>query len=169
MKFITKLEPNEIFVFGSNSTGFHGAGTAGQAMRGDSKNTWRADPVFLRAKAAPVGHPDRIGKWAIYGVARGFQQGHEGASYAIETIVRPAQLRSTPLSVIEAQFVELFAYAEAHPELRFLMTPVGCRYAGYSALEMKETWSRAKAKKACPANVIVPEGLYQEEPHQDLT
>jgi hypothetical protein len=38
----TSLKPNEVFVFGSNSTGFHGA--AGLACWGDSRNTWRNDP-----------------------------------------------------------------------------------------------------------------------------
>jgi len=30
---ITELKPNEVFVFGSNEAGFHGAGAARQAMR----------------------------------------------------------------------------------------------------------------------------------------
>jgi len=35
--FITKLEPNQIFVFGSNTEGRHGAGAAKQAMKFGAK------------------------------------------------------------------------------------------------------------------------------------
>jgi hypothetical protein len=40
----------EVLVFGSNRSGFHGAGSAGLAFRGDSRNTWRSDPFFLRGE-----------------------------------------------------------------------------------------------------------------------
>ena len=46
---ITSLKPNEVFVFGSNFSAFHGAGAAGYAQRGDSKNTWRTDKKFQEA------------------------------------------------------------------------------------------------------------------------
>ena len=92
---ITSLKSNEVFVFGSNAQGFHGAGSAGYAMRGDTRNNWRQDKTFRRAMEAPVGHPDRVGKWAVFGVARGFSKGHEGISYAIQTIEKPGRKRST--------------------------------------------------------------------------
>ncbi len=38
---ITKLESNEVFVFGSNLRGFHGAGAAGYASFGVPGNSWR--------------------------------------------------------------------------------------------------------------------------------
>lgn len=112
MSHITHLNRNEIFVFGSNSGGFHGAGSAGMAMRGDSRNTWRNDPSFLLAMNSAKHSPDRIGKWAVFGVARGFQTGKEGSAYGIETIRRPGQLRSISLSEIQAQFQNLFSVAE---------------------------------------------------------
>lgn len=80
--------------------GSHGAGAAGVAgvaMRGVGANTWRDDPAFRRAMAAPAGSPDRRGRWAGYGTAGGFQRGRLGCSYANETIDRPGQFRSTPL------------------------------------------------------------------------
>jgi hypothetical protein len=167
---ITGLKPGQVFVFGANTTGFHGAGSAGMAMRGEAKNTWRNDPAFLRAKSVPPGHADRIGKWAVYGVARGFQKGREGMSYAIETIVRPGQLRSTPLSAIKAQFGELLAFAKANPQYEILMTPVGCGYAGYTASEMKIIWDEAVAQAGgLPENVKNTEGLYHDNPEFEMT
>lgn len=161
MNMITSLAPNEVFVFGSNSTGFHGAGAAGYACRGTARNTWRDDPWFTAARLSPVGSPQRIGRWAIYGVARGFQRGREGASYAIETIRKPGALRSVPLSEIEEQLVELCRYAEAHPELRFLMTAIGANFAGYTGMEMQACLDAALRRGGCPANLIVPPDLYR--------
>ena len=99
---ITTLAPHQVFVYGSNSTGFSGAGAAGLAVRGTSANTWRTDEWFLKAMRAPVGSPDRIGKWAVFGVARGWSQGREGMGYAIETIRHPGREwhRSVPLAEI---------------------------------------------------------------------
>jgi len=160
MSQITRLADNEVFVFGSNSTGFHGAGSAGLACRGDAKNTWRADEWFLNAMKAPIGSPNRIGKWAVYGMARGYQVGKEGRSYAIETIKRPGMRRTTSLAVIEEQLKQMFEFAKKNPNLRFLMTPIGAGYAGYTDAEMRGVWDRIKS--GAPANVVVPSDLYQE-------
>lgn len=157
---VTSLKDNEVFVFGSNSTGFHGAGAAGLACRGDSRNTWRTDTWFLKAMKAPVSSPDRIGKWAVYGVARGFQIGKEGKSYAIQTIVKPGLKRSTPLEEIKEQLLAMFEYAKSTPELDFLMTPVGAGLAGYTNKEMKALWDEIKDK--APSNIIAPKDLYEE-------
>jgi hypothetical protein len=118
---IKALGENQVFVFGSNSAGFHGAGSAGLACRGESKNTWRTDPWFLNAMKSPRGSHARVGKWATYGEARGFQCGTDGKSYAIITIVRPGQRRSYPLEKIQEQIKELFEFAEhCHPEWEFI-------------------------------------------------
>ena len=150
---ITKLEHNEVFVFGSNLTGFHGAGAAGLACRGDAKNTWRQDPWFLKAMKAPAGSPDRIGKWAVYGVGRGYQVGKEGASYGIDTIKFPGQKRSTPLSDIQQQLEDLAAFAHSHPEMIFLVTKIGSALAGYTVDEMRSVFVKVTT---FPDNVILP-------------
>lgn len=155
--FITKLEPNEVFVFGSGKDGFHGAGAAGYAMRGTSSNTWRTDEAFLKAMRAPVGHPDRVGKWAVYGVGRGWQRGHEGMSYAIQTIEKPGWKRSTPLDDIKGQIIELLSFCRAHPEWTFLMTPIGCSLSGWMNWEMDDTLSAALEEgEGCPPNLVIP-------------
>lgn len=156
---ITELKPNEVFVFGSNSTGFHGAGSAGLACRGDSTLfTWNNDKWFEKAMKSPIGSPDRIGKWAIYGISRGYQRGREGSSYAIETVKHPEWKRTVPLSEIKCQLLELFQFANDNPSLSFIMTPVGARLAGWTDSEMRETWDSISDK--APKNVIVPENLY---------
>lgn len=166
---ITKLNPTEVIIIGTNSGGFHGAGAAGLAMRGDAKNNWRDDPAFLKAKAAPPDHPDRKGKWAVYGVARGHQIGTEGQSYAIETIVRPGLKRSTPLSEIRKQIMQMLTFADKHPELTLLATPIGCGLAGYSPTEMDKTWKEAiKNQGSLPKNLRNTDNLYQTNPEPAL-
>ena len=150
---ITHLSSNQVFVFGSNAQGFHGAGAAGFACRGDHRNNWRADPWFQKAIRSPVGSTDRIGKWAVFGIARGFQQGRDGSSYAIETIKRPGAKRSTSRREIYFQLVELWKYAEVHPESEFLIAPLGTGYAGYEESEMQEIWDYLKAQRGWPSNV----------------
>ena len=160
MKTISTLKPHQVFVFGSNSTGFHGAGAAGYACRGTSANTWRSDPWFEKARKSPIGSPDRVGKWAVYGVARGLQQGLESKSYAIVTIVQPGLKRSVPLEEIEAQISTLLELAHRRADLEFLMTPIGANLAGYTAAEMADTLQRALLKQPAPKNIIIPEDLY---------
>jgi hypothetical protein len=155
-----KLADNVVYVFGSNSTGFHGAGSAGMAFRGVSENTWREDQAFLKAMKSPVGSPFRIGQWAVFGVARGFQEGKEGKSYAIQTIERPGQRRSTPLSEIKKQLLELAEFARLHTEYQFHMTPVGAGLAGWKKEEMKVIWEEVKGQM--PENVVYPNDLYEE-------
>jgi len=150
---ITTLQPNEVFVFGSNATGFHGAGAAGFACRGESKNTWRNDRWFLEAITAPVGDPARVGKWAVFGVAKGFQEGREGKSYAIVTVTKPGARQSVSRREIYYQLVELWKFAREHPELKFLVTPIGEGYAGWSRAEMGEVWSYLRKTHGEQANV----------------
>ena len=106
-----------VYVFGSNGQGFHGAGQAGWVCRGDSLNNWRTDSWFQAAMRAAVGSKDRIGKRAVFGIARGFQEGTEGCSYAIQTVTRPGQRRSVSLEEIYKQLVELWDFAKQHPEI----------------------------------------------------
>jgi hypothetical protein len=135
---ITELKDNEIFVFGSNKTGFHGAGAAGFACRGDARNNWRQDEWFIAAINAQIGSEKRIGKWAVYGVGRGFQEGKEGKSYGIDTIKIPGHKRSTPLSDIKKQIEELNNFANNNPQYKFLVTKIGSALAGYTVEEIRQ-------------------------------
>jgi hypothetical protein len=153
-RMVTALQPNEVFVFGSNLRGFHGAGTAGLAMRGTAKNDWRDDKAFLAALASPPRSPSRLGKWAMLGIAEGFMQGREGMSYAIPTISSPGKKRSITPETIGQSVVRLFLYATDHPQLRFLITPLGENYAGWTKMEVwQRCWHPTLMSEGLPTNI----------------
>ena len=160
-KWITSLEPHQVFVFGSNEQGFHGAGTAGYAQRGTADNTWRTDPQFLKAKDSPEGSPDRVGKWAVYGIGRGYMVGHEGQSYAIATVTRAGHRRSQSLHNILAQFKELGRFAVEHPELEFLLTISGGGYNGWSVSEIQRVYDAWLQTKTIPENILLPPDYHE--------
>lgn len=65
-------------------------------------------------------------KWgAVYGVGHG----RTGNAYAIPT--KDENLRTLPLNLIAEYVWHFVTYARHHPELRFLLTPIGCGLAGY--------------------------------------
>lgn len=109
---IERLEPGEIFVFGSNASGAHGAGAAATAV-------------------------ERFG--AIWGQGDGLQ----GQSYGIDTMSGP--------QVMQGAVQRFLRFAADHPELRFLVTEIGCGIAGYSPAEVAPLFAGA------PGNVALPE------------
>ena len=119
-EFITKLEPNEVFVFGSNWDaarkwgGFHGAGSAGYASFGRTGNVWREEGYADK----PTGWK---GKWNVKGVGEGLQEGTEGKSYALPTVTGPGQKRSLSEDQIIENIQRMYECARLHPELEFLV------------------------------------------------
>ena len=109
--FIAELEDGEVFVFGSNGYGMHGAGAAAMAVR-------------------------KFG--AIMGQAEGLQ----GQSYAINTM--------DGKKVMSEQIRRFVKFAKEHPELKFLVTEIGCGIAGYTPEEV------APLFEGVPQNVILP-------------
>lgn len=110
MKTIKELLPNQIFVFGSNLAGVHGAGAAKQAMM-------------------------KFG--AVYGRGQGLQ----GQSYAIPT--KDFRIKTLPLSEIAKYVQKFIEFAINHPDLEFLVTPIGTGLAGYSAEQIKPLFESA--------------------------
>jgi hypothetical protein len=82
---------------------------------------------------------DRFG--AIWGQAEGLQ----GQSYAIDTM--------SGLAEFEAQAARFVEFASEHPELRFLVTEVGCGIAGYAPEQV------AAFFRGAPANVVLPDSF----------
>lgn len=107
---ITKLKPNQIFVFGSNLAGRHGAGAAFQAVRDFG---------------------------AIYGQGVGLQ----GQSYAIPS--KDTRIQVMPVEMIKPYVDEFIEFAKSHPELEFLVTPIGTGLAGLSPYEMYPLFEEA--------------------------
>lgn len=110
--YITELDDGEIFVFGSNGFGSHGAGAAATAV-------------------AKFG--------AIWGQAEGLQ----GQSYAINTMDSVEEMAT--------QIGRFLEFARKHPELKFLVTEIGCGIAGYSPEEIATYFAK------CSENVMLPE------------
>jgi len=111
---ITELAEGEVFVFGSNASGAHGAGAALTAY-------------------------ERFG--AIWGQRHGLQ----GQSYGIDTM--------SGWDALVADVRDFLGFAREHPELTFLLTPVGTGIAGWSATEVAPLFADA------PDNVLLPESF----------
>lgn len=78
---------------------------------------------------------------AIYGQAEGLQ----GQSYAIDTM--------DGFEVMAEQVARFIEFAKEHPELKFLVTEIGCGIAGFSPEEV------APLFKDVPVNVVLPEAF----------
>ncbi len=104
---ITALEPNEIFVFGSNVDGIHGAGAARDAR-------------------------EKFG--AQYGIAEGLT-GQCYAIPTVDFKLKRYGKRY-PLSKVGDSILRFIAYCRSHEELTFLLTPIGCGLAGFTEHEI---------------------------------
>lgn len=83
-----------------------------------------------------------------WGAEYGVGSGPTGNAYAIPT--KDERLASLPLSEIEV-FVQVFlSYARANSDRTFLVTRVGCGYAGYSDNDIAPLFDGA------PINCIMP-------------
>ena len=78
---------------------------------------------------------------AIYGQAEGLQ----GQSYAIDTM--------DGFEVMKEQVGRFIEFAKEHPELKFLVTEIGCGIAGYSPEEVAPLFADV------PGNVVLPEAF----------
>jgi hypothetical protein len=131
-KMITELGPHQVFVFGSNYQGFHGGGAAGFASFGKTGNVWREEGYGER-------HNGWRGLWNIKGIFEGLQEGSEGRSYAIPTIVRPGLKRSLNKDQIIDGIKKMYNTAIQHPEWEFLVAGSdtgGDPLNGYTHIEM---------------------------------
>jgi len=156
---ISELKENEVFVFGSNLSGFHGAGSAGFAMRGTSRNTWRDDAAFLDIVHGRTA--DRRGLWAVFGVGRGYQVGRTGRSYAIATVERPGRQGCVTLEHLRDQLLDFIRFAKSNPTMEFLVVKLGAtrNEGGFSYFGIKtvaELWSGIHRDVGIPTNVVLP-------------
>lgn len=110
-----------IFVFGANTSGRHGRGAA----------------LFARRE-----------RGAVYGQG----EGPQGSAYGIPTKGEnpDRSLYTLPLAQVRAGVERFLAYAVAHPELTFEVTPIGCGLAGYTPADIGPMFS------AAPANCMLP-------------
>ena len=113
---------SEIFVFGSNLAGIHGAGAA-------------RDAVLKHGATYEKNVTARWGKCGQYGV------GIQGSSYAIPT--KDEWIRTLPIERIRPFVKEFIEFALAHPELEFNVTRIGCGLAGYKDADMSPLFEGA--------------------------
>jgi hypothetical protein len=91
-----------------------------------------------------------------YGAEFGVGFGRTGNAYAIPT--KGYRLEILPLSVVES-YVKLFImYANAHPELDFEMTEIGCGLARGNKTRDERRAEIAPLFKEAPNYVVMPEG-----------
>ena len=110
---------SSIFVFGSNTRGFHGAGAAKEA-----RENW--------------------------GAKQGVGFGRTGMTFAIPT--KDHNILTRPIEAIGIDVFVFINYAKDHPELRFLVTKIGCGLAGLSESDIAPMFANA------PENCILPDG-----------
>lgn len=84
-----------------------------------------------------------------WGAMLGIGEGRTGNSYALPTKETPYKTRS--LDRIEDSVVRFFEYARENPSLTFLVTRVGCGYAGYEDSQI------APMFKDAPPNCVLPD------------
>lgn len=99
----TYLDPDVIFVFGSNLQGIHGSGSARDALR------------YFQA---------------VFGIGEGLQ----GQAYGLPTCDIPGV--GLPLEDIQKRVNTFRKVVMENPRLSFIVTAVGCGYAGYSAKDI---------------------------------
>lgn len=152
---IKSLKANEVFVFGANTAGGHGGGTAGLAQRGTTSSNYTALPIGTK------------GKWAEYGIVDKLMHGTEGKSFGIVTkaatisgtSLRIGSRRSVPLGRIEESINALIETAVKNPNLKFLVTKFGTNMAGFTTQEMKSLLEN----KNLPDNIILPKEFETRE------
>ena len=126
-EFIDKLEPNQVFVFGSNLAGRHTKGAAKQAVK--------------------------FG--AIDGKHFGLQGSSFAIPTKDKYLRYPLRLKgSTAEDLSIAYYVSIFVYiARMRPELTFLVTPIGCGHSGYTPRQIAPLFKEALDLP----NVVLPE------------
>lgn len=142
------LAEDEVFQFGSNENGWHGAGSAGFASFGESGNVWRKYEYDKK----PNGWK---GKWNVKGTSVGPQVGTEGKSYAIPTVTRAGAKRSISLETIKESIQTFYAFAKSRPHLKFFVAQENkTGLNGYLPSEMASIYSGE-----IPENVYFDEGF----------
>ena len=85
-----------------------------------------------------------------FGAVMGKGVGLQGQSYAIPTM-------QGGVETIRPYVEEFIIFAHQHPELHFLVTPIGCGIAGFEAEDIAPLFKRAKEMK----NISLPESFWE--------
>jgi hypothetical protein len=107
----------------------------------------KPDEIFVFGSNASGAHGGGAARFAHdrFGAVWGQSEGLQGQSYGIDTM--------SGLDVFEEQAHRFVEFAARHPELRFLVTEVGCGIAGYRPEQVAGFFAGA------PGNVVLPESF----------
>ena len=105
------------------------------------------DEVFVFGSNASGAHGGGAALFAYrrFGAVWGQSEGLQGQSYGIDTM--------SGLGVFEEQARRFTEFARERPDLRFLVTEVGCGIAGYRPEQVARFFGGA------PDNVVLPESF----------
>jgi hypothetical protein len=106
--------------------------------------------VFGSNKAGRHGKGAALCAMREHGAIYGKGEGHFGNSYAIPT--KDQYIVTLPLDKIYDHVKKFIAYANAHPELTFSVTRIGCGLAGYKDHQIAPMFRDA------PNNCQLPDG-----------
>ena len=81
-----------------------------------------------------------------FGAIMGQGNGLQGQSYAINSM--------SGLAVMEERVKEFCEFAKAHPDMHFLVTPIGCGIAGFTNEEISPLFEKAHDVE----NIVLPLG-----------
>lgn len=103
--------------------------------------------VFVFGSNASGAHGGGAARFAYerFGAVWGQAEGLQGQSYGIDTM--------SGLDVFEQQARRFVSFAAEHPQLRFLVTEVGCGIAGYRPAQVAGFFTGAGE------NVVLPESF----------
>jgi hypothetical protein len=118
-EMITDLKENEIFCFGSNTSGRHGAGAAKLALE-------KFGAVYGRGKGM-------VGQTYAIPTREFFKNDQNNW-----------ELRTLPLITISGHVSDFINLASVHKELNFLVTEIGTGNAGYTVSDIAPLFKFAK-------------------------
>lgn len=109
----------------------------------------KPNQVFVFGSNLAGRHGKGAAKTALkWGAAYGTGTGRQGKTYAIPT--KDHEIKTLDLWRIKFHVMDFLCYAMRHPELQFLVTPIGCGLAGYRPSQIKNFFDNA------PPNVVLP-------------
>lgn len=135
--WITDLRPGEIFVFGSNTKGWHGKGAALIAKGRFGAIQGQSFGLMGQSFAIPTKGPDPA---------------------------NPRKLVSLPLDSIGVGITMFLGFAYATPKQTYLVTEIGCGLAGYSPEQIVPLFFRTDyitKPDQIPANVSLPASFWK--------
>lgn len=130
-------QSHEVFVFGANKQGIHGAGAAHFAYQ------------KCGAKWGVGYGPSNVTSYPLDG-------SHPNGSFAIPTCETPGN--PLPLEEIKNYVDQFLAYAENLPDVPFFLTRIGCGFAGYTDQDIAPMFLSASSNVRKPPEFLAVEG-----------